>query len=267
MKFKKLKKKIKNTKSKKTIRVYFILRFLVIICMIAQGMKGNWENVLLCVLTLLLFTLPTLISEKFKIELPSTLEIIVYMFIFAAEILGEISNFYGLIKEWDSMLHTINGFICAAIGFSLIDILNRNKFVHLDMSASFVALVSICFSMTIGILWEFAEFSIDKLLVKDMQKDRIVTRVSSVTLNPLGENIPIVVDNINKTIIYSDNNTKQTVIENGYLDIGLIDTIKDLFVNFVGAVVFSIIGYLYIKNRDQYKLAEKFILSPKKAED
>ena len=263
MKFKKLKKKIKNTKSKKTIRVYFILRFLVIVCMIAQGMKGNWENVLLCVLTLLLFTLPTLISEKFKIELPSTLEIIVYMFIFAAEILGEISNFYGLIKEWDSMLHTINGFICAAIGFSLIDILNRNKFVHLDMSASFVALVSICFSMTIGILWEFAEFSIDKLLVKDMQKDRIVTRVSSVTLNPLGENIPIVVDNINKTIIYSDNNTKQT----GYLDIGLIDTIKDLFVNFVGAVVFSIIGYLYIKNRNQYKLAEKFILSPKKAED
>ena len=121
--------------------------------------------------------------------------------------------------------------------------------------------------MTIGILWEFAEFSIDKLLVKDMQKDRIVTRVSSVTLNPLGENIPIVVDNINKTIIYSDNNTKQTVIENGYLDIGLIDTIKDLFVNFVGAVVFSIIGYLYIKNRNQYKLAEKFILSPKKAED
>ena len=67
MKFKKLKKKIKNTKSKKTIRVYFILRFLVIVCMIAQGMKGNWENVLLCVLTLLLFTLPTLISEKFKI--------------------------------------------------------------------------------------------------------------------------------------------------------------------------------------------------------
>ena len=267
MKFKKLKKKIKNTKSKKTIRVYFILRFLVIVCMIAQGMKGIWENVLLCVLTLLLFTLPTLISEKFKIELPSTLEIIVYMFIFAAEILGEISNFYGLIKEWDSMLHTINGFICAAIGFSLIDILNRNKFVNLDMSASFVALVSICFSMTIGILWEFAEFSIDKLLVKDMQKDRIVTRVSSVTLNPLGENIPIVVDNINKTIIYSDNNTKQTVIENGYLDIGLIDTIKDLFVNFVGAVVFSIIGYLYIKNRNQYKLAEKFILSPKKAED
>jgi len=120
--------------------------------------------------------------------------------------------------------------------------------------------------MTIGILWEFAEFSIDRVLNKDMQKDRIVTTVSSVALNPSGANIPIVVDNINKTIIYSDNNTRETVIENGYLDIGLIDTMKDLFVNFVGAIVFSIIGYLYIKNRDQYKLAEKFILSPKKKE-
>lgn len=260
----KLKKKI--NKPKQTLITYLLLRFLVIVCMVAQGMKGNWENVLLCVLTLVLFTLPGLISEKFNIELPSTLEIIVYMFIFAAEILGEISNFYGLIKEWDSILHTINGFICAAIGFSLIDILNRNKYVHMDMSASFVALVSICFSMTIGILWEFSEFSIDRVLNKDMQKDRIVTTVSSVALNPSGANIPIVVDNINKTIIYSDNNTRETVIENGYLDIGLIDTMKDLFVNFVGAIVFSIIGYLYIKNRDQYKLAEKFILSPKKKE-
>ena len=262
-----MKKKIKNNKSKQTLFVYLSLRFLVIVCMVAQSMNGNWENVLLCILTLILFTLPDLISEKFNIELPSTLEIIVYLFIFAAEILGEIQNFYGLISEWDSMLHTINGFICAAIGFSLIDLLNNNKYVRMDLSAAFVALVSICFSMTIGILWEFAEFSIDRYLSKDMQKDRIVTKVSSVTLNKSKANVPVVIDNINKTVIYSDNNTKQTVIESGYLDIGLIDTMKDLLVNFIGAIVFSIIGYLYIKNRDNYKIAEKFILSPKKIKE
>lgn len=262
-----MKKKVKNNKSKRTLFVYLSLRFLVIVCMVAQSMNGNWENVLLCILTLILFTLPDLISEKFNIELPSTLEIIVYLFIFAAEILGEIQNFYGLISEWDSMLHTINGFICAAIGFSLIDLLNNNKYVRMDLSPAFVALVSICFSMTIGILWEFAEFSIDRYLSKDMQKDRIVTKVSSVTLNKSKANVPVVIDNINKTVIYSDNNTKQTVIESGYLDIGLIDTMKDLFVNFIGAIVFSIIGYLYIKNRDNYKIAEKFILSPKKIKE
>lgn len=258
-----MRKKIKNKKPKQTIIVYLLLRFLVIVCMVAQSMNGNWENVLLCVLTLVLFTLPTLISEKFNIELPSTLEIIVYLFIFASEILGEIQNFYGLIREWDSILHTINGFICAAIGFSLVDLLNSNKYVQVNLSPIFVCIVSICFSMTIGILWEFAEFSIDRYLSKDMQKDRIVTKISSVTLNKEGKNIPVVIDNINKTVIYSDNN-QETVIESGYLELGLIDTIKDLFVNFIGAIVFSIIGYLYIKNREEYKLAEKFILSSKK---
>ena len=258
-----MRKKIKNKKSKQTIIVYLLLRFLVIVCMVAQSMNGNWENVLLCVLTLILFTLPTLISEKFNIELPSTLEIIVYLFIFASEILGEIQNFYGLIREWDSILHTINGFICAAIGFSLVDLLNSNKYVEVNLSPIFVCIVSICFSMTIGILWEFAEFSIDKYLAKDMQKDRIVTKISSVTLNKEGKNIPVVIDNINKTVIYSDNN-QETVIKSGYLELGIIDTIKDLFVNFIGAIVFSIIGYLYIKNKEEYRLAEKFILSPKK---
>lgn len=259
-----MKKKFKTKKSKQTLVVYLLLRFLVIVCMVAQSMNGNWENVLLCVLTLVLFTLPGLISEKFNIELPSTLEIIVYLFIFASEILGETQNFYELITPWDSILHTINGFICAAIGFSLVDILNNNENVHVDLSPVFVALVSICFSMTIGILWEFVEFSIDRYLSKDMQKDRIVTKISTVTLNEAGANVPVVIDNINKTIIYSDNNTKETIIENGYLELGLIDTIKDLFVNFIGAVVFSIIGYLYIKNRDSYKIAENFLLSTRK---
>ncbi len=258
-----MKKKIKNKKPKETIIVYLLLRLLVIICMVAQSMNGNWENVLLCILTLILFTLPSLISEKFNIELPSTLEIIVYLFIFAAEILGEIQNFYGLVKEWDSILHTINGFICAAIGFSLVDILNSNKHIKFNLSPVFVSIVSICFSMTIGILWEFAEFSIDKYLEKDMQKDRIINKVSSVALNEEGKNIPVVIDDIAKTVIYTTNN-EQIVIESGYLELGLIDTMKDLFVNFIGAIVFSIIGYLYIKNRNNYKLAEKFLLSSRK---
>ena len=49
------------------------------------------------------------------------------------------------------------------------------------------------------------------------------------------------------------------MMKGGYLDIGIIDTMKDLIVNFIGAVVFSIFGLLYIKNRDKYKFAAKFI--------
>ena len=98
--------------------------------MIIQFSKGNYENAILCILTLVLFMIPIIIDKKLNIKLPSTLEIIILLFIFSAEILGEIQNFYGQIPYWDTMLHTINGFLCGAIGFSMIDILNRNEKLH-----------------------------------------------------------------------------------------------------------------------------------------
>ena len=82
-------------------------------------MNRNYENVFLCVLTLMLLVIPSLVQVTFKVELPTVLEIIILIFIFAAEILGEISEFYLLFPFWDTVLHTINGFLAAAIGFSL----------------------------------------------------------------------------------------------------------------------------------------------------
>ncbi len=260
-----MKKESKKQKRqlKINIAVYLILRFLVILCMVEQALKGNWHSVALCFLTLILFTLPTVASRKFKVNLPTTLEIIVYLFIFAAEILGEIQNFYGVFKHWDTMLHTLNGFLSAAVGFSLIDILNRTERFHIKMTPLFVALVAFCFSMTIGVLWEFFEFGADRYFNLDMQKDRIVNQISSVELNKKNKNDPVMIKDINKTVIYSSDNQK-TIIEDGYLDIGIIDTMKDLIVNFIGAIVFSMLGFLYIKDRDEYKFIERFLPVMKK---
>ena len=251
-----MKKKYKET-NKKSIVIYLILRLLVILSMIFQIILGNISNVLMCILALILFTLPTIISEKFKIGIPSLLEGIIYLFIYSTAILGEINNFYGRIHFWDTILHTLNGFLCAGIGFSLIDLLNQNS-KRIKLSPLYIAIVAFCFSMTIGILWEFFEFSADYFTKTDMQKDRIVSEISSVMLNKDNENIPIKVKDIERTEIYSKDGTA-TTIENGYLDIGLIDTMKDLFVNFLGAVVFSIIGFLHVQNREKYKFAEDFI--------
>lgn len=259
------KNKVQSKKERRiNITVYLVLRFLVIICMVEQALKGNWHAVALCFLTLILFTVPTVVSKTFKVKLPTTLEIIVYLFIYAAEILGEIQNFYGIFKHWDTILHTLNGFLAAAVGFSLIDILNRTERFHIKMTPIFVSLVAFCFSMTIGVLWEFGEFAADRYFRLDMQKDRVVQKISSVKLNKENKNDPVIIDNINKTEIYSDNNQKITTVENGYLDLGIIDTMKDLIVNFVGALVFSILGFLYIKNRDEYNFIERFIPVMKK---
>lgn len=255
-------KKKEKRQLKTNIIVYLVLRFLVIVCMVEQSLKGNWHSVALCFLTLILFTLPTIASKTFKVKLPTTLEIIIYLFIFGAEILGEIQNFYGVFKHWDTMLHTLNGFLSAAIGFSLIDILNRTERFHIKMTPLFVALVAFCFSMTIGVLWEFFEFGTDRYFNTDMQKDRIVEKISSVELNKKNKNDPIIIEDINKTVIYSKD--KITTVEGGYLDIGITDTMKDLIVNFIGALVFSILGFLYIKDRDEYKFIERFLPVMKK---
>ena len=77
-------------------------------------------------------------------------------------------------------------------------------------------------------------------------------------INKENKNDPVIINDINKTIIYSGDN-KETVIQNGYLDIGINDTMKDLIVNFIGAIVFSVLGFLYIKDRDEYKFIEIFL--------
>lgn len=262
----KSKKKIIVPKNKRiNLVVYLVLRFFVILCMVDQGFRGNWNNVVLCLATLILFIMPSILSKKFKVDLSNTLEIIVYLFIFSSTILGEIQNFYGVFAHWDTMLHTLNGFLCAAIGFSLVDILNNHDNFHITMTPGFVALVAFSFSMTVGVMWEFGEFAVDRYLVKDMQKDRIVNRISSVKINENNENEPIIIEDINKIEIYSNNNKDIYTIEGGYLELGLIDTMKDLFVNFIGAIIYSILGYLYIKNRDEYKFAERFIPRLKKS--
>ena len=251
----KIKRKYKETKEK-SLLVYLILRFLVIICMVLEILRGDLNNAFLCFLSLLLFTIPTLIEDKFKIGIPSLLESIIYLFIFSAEILGEINNFYGNIPYWDTILHTINGFLAAGVGFSLVDILNKSS-KNIKLSLLYVAIVAFCFSMTIGVLWEFFEYGMDRYLRLDTQKDRIVNVISTVKLDPNNDNKAVIIDNIKETHIITDDD--EIVIEGGYLDIGINDTMKDLMVNFIGAVCFSTIGYLYIKNRDKYKFATNFI--------
>ena len=113
--------------------------------------------------------------------------------------------------------------------------------------------------MTIGVAWEFFEFAADRYLSLDMQKDRVVQKISSTLLNEENKNEPIIINNIDKTEIYSNNNQKVTTIEGGYLDLGINDTMKDLIVNFIGAFVFSILGFLYIKDCDEYQFIESFL--------
>ena len=236
--------KMELREHKSSFFVYILLRALVVVTAIMQIGNGNYENVFLCILTLLLLLVPSLLQLTLRIELPSVLEIILLVFIFAAEILGEIQEFYMLIPFWDTLLHTLNGFLAAAIGFSLVDLLNKSRKITFQLSPLFTAIVALSFSMTIGVIWEFFEFAMDQFFGMDMQKDTVVHIIRSVTLHPEGHNVPVVIEGITETVVQG-----QDLGVGGYLDIGLIDTMADLLVNFIGAVVFSFFGYFYVKHR------------------
>ncbi len=228
--------------------VYVILRIIVIASLVLAIIRGEYESAFVCVLALILFLLPHFVERTFRIDIPNTLEIIILLFIFAAEILGELQNYYIQFPYWDVMLHTVNGFLCAAVGFSLVDILCRNEQDKFRLSPLYMAIVAFCFSMTVGVLWEFFEYGMDCIFHTDMQKDTVIHALHSVTLDPTATNTVVSLDGVQSVTVNGVD-----LGHGGYIDIGLIDTMNDLLVNFVGAVVFSVIGFFYIKYRGRGK--------------
>ena len=245
-----------------TFIVFFILRILVVVSMIRQFMLGNYESVMLCVLTLLLFIVPMAVQVRLNVDFPQVLEVIILLFIYAAEILGEVNSYYTAIPYWDLMLHTLNGFLCGAIGFSLALCLDKDENIFFRMSPLLIVIVSFCFSMTIGVLWEFFEYTMDRVFLMDMQKDTVVHTVSSVVLNPMKVQRPWIIRNISEMSI---NGTEMGV--GGYVDLGLIDTMEDLFVNFIGALTFSVIGWLALHGKKRERMiAMGLVVVPKMPE-
>jgi len=247
---------------KSSFLVFTVLRALVILSLVRQLLLHSYESAFLCILTLALLYLPSWVQVRLRIELPPALEITVLCFIFAAEILGEINAFYIVIPFWDTILHTLNGFLCAAVGFSLVTLLNNNEKLVFDLSPFFLALMAFCFSMTIGVLWEFFECSMDQIFHTDMQKDTVLHAIYSVSLDPSGSNTVVAVTGITDTAVNGE-----SLGLGGYLDVGLLDTMKDLFVNFIGAAVFSVAGYFYARSKGRQKTAAQDFVPSKKAGD
>ena len=226
---------------------YVVLRFIVILILIRCILRGDIESAFVCVLVLVIYLLPQFVENRLNIDIPTTLEVVIFVFVFAAEILGELQSYFIKYPNWDTILHTSSGFLCAAVGFSLVDLLNRSDNAKVQLSPGYLAITAFCFSMTIGILWEFIEFSADRLFLLDMQKDTIVNQISSVSLDPTNSNISITVKGIKDVILVTDSG-EQALGLGGFLDIGLYDTMEDLFVDFVGAVVFSVAAFFECKS-------------------
>lgn len=239
--------------------IQMILQVSVLAVLVRSLFLGNYEHAFICALTYVLFWVPTFLSKSLNVQFPSLMHCIILIFIYSAEILGEIFCFYMKIPFWDTILHTASGFLFAAFGFCLADLLNKDPNVKFNLSPFYLALFSFCFALMIGTIWEFFELAIDLLFSKDMQKDTVIDFIYSVTLDGTNSNLVIVKRGIQDVILVLEDGTMESLGVGGYLDIGLYDTMEDMFVNFIGAIVFSTIGYFYVKSRGKGKIASNFI--------
>lgn len=206
-------------------------------------------SALMCLLTLGLSFLSPLLRRIFRLYIPSGLELLIILFSIAANIGGEVFGLYNKTPLWDLGLHIIWGFAGGAVGYGLILIINKNR----DISPLFSAVFCLCLSMSTALLWEFFEYFMDSVFYMDMQKDCYVKELSSVLLNPEGENTAL------RLYISS-------VLVNGelwpaYIDLGLIDTMTDLLVNFIGALAFSLLAWLGNKKSGLWRLLRRLIPS------
>ena len=242
---------------KKTFIVYIILHVIIASIMVYSAIVGHWSNIFPGFLSIVLLLIPAAVEHSFHIKLPATLEVLAYLFVFASSILGEVGDFYRIVPFWDSFLHLFNGFMFAAFGFCLVDIFNKDKHFRFVLSPFFLTFLAFCFSMTVGVLWEFFEYAADTFLLKDMQKDVLLNTIHSVSIpNDVGEKVTHVTG-ITSTVITTQSG--EQIVLNGFLDIGLADTMKDMMLNCVGAIIFSIIGYFYVKRRGKGHFARQFI--------
>ncbi len=174
--------------------------------------KGDYVLMLLqCALGVVAMMLPGFITKNLRISVPSNMFFVYAIFLYCAIYLGEVRAFYYSVPHWDTLLHTFSGAMLGALGFSLISFLNNTDGIPVSLSPVFVAIFTFCFAVAIGAVWEIYEFSADVILHTNMQK---------------------------------------FALENGEQLIGqaaLSDTMKDLIVDSIGALVMSVVGYVSMK--------------------
>ncbi len=247
-----IKEEYKN-KNRVVLAFYVILSFFVIICLVREIVSNDIKHCFTCILILILFLIPSIIHSKFKIKFSPVLEIMIYILNFSSLILGEVLAFYIHIKIFDTVLHLLYGFVMSSIGFSLIDILNKKQ--RHNLTNKFIILFCIYYGVTTGVMWEVFEYSMDKIFKVDMQKDTIVTEISSVKLNDRDDNKPKTIKI--ETLIINDIDYIEKY--GGYIDIGLNDTMKDIIVNLIGTLIFSVIASAYLNGKN--KFVKNFMLT------
>ena len=238
--------------------LYSVLSVLIFSAFLSFMIRRNHHAAFLSFLSLALMAIPSFIKAEWKVRIPPVIEALVLFQIVSAEFLGEIYSFYLKFPFWDCMLHTLSGFVSASVGLSIC-------FTEVDIREGRRAIpivFALCFALSIGVAWEFIEFGADNIFALDMQKDTVVHSINTVSLDDARSGAVISFMNIERTVV-----NDLDLGLNGYLDIGLIDTMKDLFMDAIGSILFILAIVISIRRKRLDAFLSKLLLSQNKEED
>ena len=189
------------------------------------------SNIFLGFLGIILFSLPWIIESRFKVDIPNYLEIIILSFLFFAIVLGNIHGFLETIKGYDKVLHTLSGIIISIIAYEIIHSYNLTKKDEVKLSPGLLSIFAFCFSITLLVVWEFYEFSVDTIAYNiNNETSRNMQRYQWV----------------NESLIYPQ-------------PYGLMDTMLDLIVGSIGAALVSFVGWRILLKKEVLNLRKEMV--------
>lgn len=211
-----------------------------IFSMVLTLYRGNTKNILYIILTALLVCVPVALGILMKFSINSAMFTFI-VFYAVAPLLGSMYKLYYITSWWDDLLHFSGGVVFAMLGLFMAKFLNKKN----KSSIMLCAVFAFCFSLAVAALWEFFEFGMDTLFGMDMQVDTVIDSLNSYLLG-------------DKPGVQGSITEIQTVYVNGkelgvggYIDIGLIDTMKDMMFEGMGALLYCII---FLIDRDRHPL-------------
>jgi len=172
--------------------------------------------VLQCVSGIVAILLPSFLARRVRLVFPSAMIVGYVIFLYCSIYLGEVRSFYYTVPHWDSILHGFSGIMLGALGFSVISFLNGTERVPINLSPIFIACFTFCFAITLDVIWEVYEFTADSLFATNMQK---------------------------------------YALESGELLAGraaVMDTMKDLVIDCIGAFLLSAFGFIMAKYKQSW---------------
>ena len=189
-----------------------------------EKVKTDYLLMLLqCSVGLVVMCLPGIVSRRFQVVLPGTICVLYYIFLYCAIFLGEVLDFYYVVPHWDTMLHAFSGAMLGALGFVLVDFLNKDSHVKVSLSPFFISLFAFSFALSVGALWEVYEFSFDYLLGLNMQKHTTSNGIGLVGREALS------------------------------------DTMKDIIIDAAAALFISALGYILNKRKQLKEIKENAV--------